>query len=202
MRHHFIARPVPHRPPPPSCACQTPLLLTPPIAIFTLCTCKRNCTNGIISCFLFHSLLRERCVAFRFVLFVVLICFRFGFLQIFLSFSPRAPRRIASAVQIQLEQESTLLLAARFPLPCSLLLALPCRLTALAAFHLALRRSSLLSCAAFALSYSEIKAKKGTRRSRSRRNRCRCRCRRCRHRRSRKTSKNFFVFLWGVSNNF
>lgn len=93
-------------------------------------------------------------------------------------------------MQIKLEQESRLLTAC-LPAPPLLALLLAC-LTALAAFHLSLRRShsSLsLARAAFALSYSEIKAKKGTRRRRRRR------CRR--RRRSRKTSKTF-LFSFGA----
>lgn len=115
------------------------------------------------------------CVAFRFVLFVVLICFRFGFLQFFLP----------------------------HPLPCANTAAAqpqPACLTALLAFHLSLSHSgSHFLSLACGLSYSKIKAKKGTRRQSP----------------STSTSsspssspsqpqneQNFFVFLWGVSNNF
>lgn len=48
-----------------------PLCSAARAAIFTLCTCKRNCTNGIISCFpfLFAFLTILRCATSHFVLF-------------------------------------------------------------------------------------------------------------------------------------
>lgn len=118
----------------------------------------------------FFLLFFASCVAFRFVLFVVLICFRFGFLQIFLPFALRvapcraAPPRLCCANKTRTGEQAAL--TACLPRPPLLALLLAC-LTALAAFHLSLRLSLLsLSRAAFALSYSEIKAKKGTRRRR------------------------------------
>lgn len=117
------------------------------------------------------------CVAFRFVLFVVLICFRFGFLQFFLPHPPRPLCKYSSSSSGSIGSS----------------------LPALPAFHLYLSHSRShflsLSCVRSQLQQNQSKESKGTRRQ------------------SPSTSpslsasqpqneQNFFVFLWGVSNNF
>lgn len=173
------------------------LLLTPPIAIFTLCTCKRNCTNGIISCFLPASLLRElRRISFCFV------C-RFDLLSFWIptNFSSfrvapcRAPPCLCT-VQIKLEQESRLLTAC-LPAPSLLALLLAC-LTALAAFHLSLRRShSSLSLARRIRSQLQRNQSKERHTSASP-----SPLPSLSSSSQPQNEQNFFVFLWGVSNNF
>lgn len=143
-------------------------LLTPPIAIFTLCTCKRNCTNGIISCFL---PLPRREAASHFVLFC--LSFWFAFVLDSFNFSYSTPR----PVQIQQRQQQ--------------------QQPALPAFHLSLSHSR-------SLLFSRLRALSVTAKSKQRKAHVVSR-------QSPSTStsssspqneQNFFVFLWGVSNNF
>lgn len=162
-------------PPVPAPARLLPLvlpLLTPPIAIFTLCTCKRNCTNGIISCFL---PLPRREAASHFVLF----CLSFWFAFVLDSFNFSYPTPLAPCA-------NTAAVAAAASAAC-----LPCRRFIFISLTRALIFS--LSCVRSQLQQNQSKESKGTRRQ------------------SPSTSlsasqpqneQNFFVFLWGVSNNF
>lgn len=144
-------------------------LLTPPIAIFTLCTCKRNCTNGIISCFL---PLPRREAASHFVLF----CLSFWFAFVLDSFNFSYPPPLALCKYSSSSSSH------------SLPALLPCRRFIFLSLTQALIFSLLRAVSVTAKS-KQRKAHVVSRRQRRRRLR--------RRRRSRKTSKTF-LFSFGA----
>lgn len=148
-------------------------LLTPPIAIFTLCTCKRNCTNGIISCFL---PLPRREAASHFVLF----CLSFWFAFVLDSFNFSYPPPLALCKYSSSSSSH------------SLPALLPCRRFIFLSLTQALIFSLLRAVSVTAKS-KQRKAHVVSRRQRRRSLRRRRRCRR----RSRKTSKTF-LFSFGA----